>query len=167
MLLVLIALAGAAVSNPLRAEDALDPRTTPAAFQRQFVRAFSGGVLNDALALFYWSGVPAMTRQGVELLVQRDLAATLIRSGWLPPEPTREFWSGNVRMRSNLMVVARFAAEFETEGGTRHLSMHEVGVVDGVLYIGLAEPVPGGQSVRWDGASGRAVGTSGERSATP
>lgn len=122
-------------------------RITPEAFQRHFERAFTSGQQAKALALFYWRGVPGPTREGVTLLVQRDLNATLRRTGWLPPEPTREFWSGGVRMRSNLKVIARFAAEFEVEGGERHLSVHEIGIVAGVLYIGLAEPVPQAQSV--------------------
>ena len=53
-------------------------------------------------------------------------------------------------MRSNLTVIARFAAEFEVEGGARHLAVHEVGIVAGVFYIGLAEPVPNAQSVILD-----------------
>ena len=124
-----------------------EARTTAEAFQRHFERAFASGKQAEVLALFYWRGVPKATRDGVTLLVRRDLNATLRRSGWLPPEPAREFWSGNVRMRSNLKVIARFAAEFEIEGGERHLSVHEIGIVDGVLYIGLAEPVPLAQSV--------------------
>lgn len=150
MQIVLASTLVAVYTQSIAAEPKPEPRTTPDAFQRQFERAFASGELAEALALFHWRGVPTTTREGVVVLVQRDLGATLRRSGWLPAEPVREFWSEGVRMRSNLTVIARFAAEFEVEGGARHLSVHEVGIVAGVFYIGLAEPVPNAQSVMLD-----------------
>ena len=146
--LAVLMLCAWSLSPPLGAAEPESPdRTSPQAFEQHFKQAFTSGERGKALALFYWRGVPEATREGVKLLVARDLAATLLRTGWLPAESSREFWSGDVRMRSNLTVVARFAAQFEVEGGGRHVSMHEVGVVDGIFYIGLAEPVPNARAV--------------------
>ena len=43
-------------------------------------------------------------------------------------------------VRSNLDVVARFAAQFEDAEGRRHISLHDIGVLDGVYFIALVEP---------------------------
>jgi hypothetical protein len=120
----------------------LAERHSVTAFEGAFREAFAGGSLEPALTLFFWHNVRDVDRRRVEILISRDLEKKLLRTVWLPPGPAGPFESDGKLMQSNLVVTARLAAEFESDDGSRSLSLHDLGVHEGRYYIVLGEPVP-------------------------
>ncbi|MEM7404029.1 MAG: hypothetical protein AAF458_01995 [Pseudomonadota bacterium] len=118
------------------------PPTSREDFQIQFRHAFANHDYATTAALFYWRGVPARSRSVIVSMIERDLRSRLIRTAWLPPPPVAETGRGFSATRSNLTVIARFAAQFVNLRGRRYVSVHNIGVHEGVFYIALLERVP-------------------------
>ena len=123
------------------AEDSDDPRRRFSAFVEAFRSAFEAQNLDAALALFYWEGVARSLRTRVLGLLDRDLSDELLRVALMPSGDAPQRWEANgAMMRNNLPVTARLLAEFESDTGSKHYSVHNLGLKDGVYYIVLARP---------------------------
>lgn len=123
-------------------ESRYTPPTSREDFQIQFRHAFDNHDYATTAALFYWRGVPARSRDVIVRMIERDLRNTLIRTAWLPAPPQSEERGGLATTRSNLKVVARFAAQFVDMRRRRYISVHNIGMLNGVFYIALLERVP-------------------------
>jgi hypothetical protein len=126
---------------------AANERATSESFVEAFNAAFSEHDPAQAVALFYWDGVTTGDKQRIVTLVERDLGFELLRTAWLPPSEGNLFQSSGGLLRSNLETIARLAVEFRAPDGTKRVSVHDVGVHEGIYYIALAEPVPASAKV--------------------
>jgi hypothetical protein len=94
-----------------------------------------------AYNLFDWRGVTPATRRVILAMIDRDLGDRLVRTmmadpiaaGARLPPPSLGF-------EPNVATLRLLLAEYEAADGSRHVSVHRVGMRDGVWRIAL--PIP-------------------------
>ena len=142
MPLALVLALGVARAAAAESVEYIPPRSIEA-FTEQFRRSFTSGKVDATTPLLFWRGVDERSRHRVIGLIRRDLDRRLGRVAWIAPRPKpRNFESNGIRMRTNLKIIGHLIAEFWGGDGGRTVSLHDVGIENGVYYIALAEPVP-------------------------
>ena len=100
-------------------------------FVGRFQMAFENHDPQQAQDLFHWEGVTLADKNRIMLMIEHDVNSQLTSVQVLGPDNTVS------PHLTNLPVVARLLVKFVNDQGLTHYSLHEIGVLEGRLFIAL------------------------------